>query len=331
MGATTMIGLRRLALAGLAAVAWLGHSAATLAQSYPDRPIQLIIPFPPGGAADVLGRLVAKEIEPKLGQAVLVVNKAGAGTIIGAQAVATSKPDGYTIFMSSNTTFSMNPAVQQSLPYDAVKDFEPIGMVANLTLALIVNPLTPYQNLKSLIDAAKAAPDTINHATFGNATSSHFAAEMLKDAAGIKMTHIPYKGSAPAMTDLIGGQVPVSFDTMTASIPQAKAGKIRILAVTTAKRSDLMPDVPTLAESGYPGFDLGVWIAMVAPTGLPDDVRTKLQRTLAEISASTEFQAKLLANGAEPAYRLIPDWAGFVTADMARYKAIAVKAAIKAD
>ncbi len=327
-----MIATRRFALAALAACSFSASLASGVrAQTYPDKPLQLIIPFPPGGAADILGRLVAKDIEPRLGQPVVVVNKPGAGTIIAAQSVATSKPDGYTIFMSSNTTFSMNPAVQATLPYDAAKDFEPIGMVANLTLAVVVNPQSPYPNLKALIDAAKAAPDTINYASFGNATSSHFAAEMLLDAAQIKMTHIPYKGSAPAMTDLMGGQIPVSFDTMTASIPQAKAGKVRILAVTTAKRSALMADVPTIAESGYPGFDLGIWIAMVAPKGLPEPVRAKLQQALADISASQEFQAKLLANGAEPAYRMIPDWPGFIAVDIARYKAIATKAAIKVE
>ncbi len=305
--------------------------AVPAAAEYPERPIQLISPFPAGGAADVLARYLGKELEAQLGKPVIVLNKPGAGTIIGAQAAATAPADGYTLFLSSNSTFSANPAVYAKLPYDPATDFEPIGMVATLSLVILTQANSPLKNLGDLVTAAKADPKKYLFATFGNATAPHFAAEMFKEAAGIEMTHVPYRGSAPAMTDLLGGQIPLSFDTVVAAVPQIQTGKIKALAVTTAQRSSLLPDVPTIAESGYPGFDMGSWAALVGPKGLPADVKARLSKALETVMAMPVVQEKLKTMGFEPDYRPIADWTGYVNKDISRMREIATRAQIKVD
>ncbi len=305
--------------------------AVPAAAEYPERPIQLISPFPAGGAADVLARYLGKELEAQLGKPVIVLNKPGAGTIIGAQAAATAPADGYTLFLSSNSTFSANPAVYAKLPYDPATDFEPIGMVATLSLVILTQANSPLKNLGDLVTAAKADPKKYLFATFGNATAPHFAAEMFKEAAGIEMTHVPYRGSAPAMTDLLGGQIPLSFDTVVAAVPQIQTGKIKALAVTTAQRSSLLPDVPTIAESGYPGFDMGSWAALVGPKGLPADVKARLSKALETVMAMPVVQEKLKTMGFEPDYHPIADWTGYVNKDIGRMREIAMRAQIKVD
>jgi tripartite-type tricarboxylate transporter receptor subunit TctC len=314
-------------------VAAFGLCATGLAGAagYPERPITLVAPYPAGGAADVLSRVLGKKLEEQLGQTVIVDNRPGAGTAIGAAAVANAKPDGYTLLLSSNSTFTLNPVLQHKLPYDPVKSFEPLALVANLPLVVLVNPAVDVHNLAQLAAAAKAAPNKYLYASFGNGTVSNFAGEMFNAAAGLKMTHVPYRGSAPAMTDLIGGQVPVSFDSVVAAAPHLKSGKIRALAVTTPKRSALLPDVPTVAESGYPGYEIGSWIALVAPRGLPPDVKARLDKALASVMANADTAEKMKAAGFEPAYRVIPDWAGYVNADIARMKKVAEQAQIKVD
>jgi tripartite-type tricarboxylate transporter receptor subunit TctC len=305
--------------------------AVPAAAEYPQRPIQLISPFPAGGAADVLARYLGKELEAQLGKPVIVLNKPGAGTIIGAQAAATAVADGYTLFLSSNSTFSANPAVYAKLPYDPATDFEPIGMVATLSLVILTQANSPLNNLGDLVTAAKADPKKYLFATFGNATAPHFAAEMFKEAAGIEMTHVPYRGSAPAMTDLLGGQIPLSFDTVVAAVPQIQIGKIKALAVTTAQRSSLLPNVPTIAESGYPGFDMGSWAALVGPKGLQADVKARLSKALETVMAMPAVQEKLKTMGFEPDYRPIADWTGYVNKDIGRMREIATRAQIKVD
>jgi tripartite-type tricarboxylate transporter receptor subunit TctC len=301
------------------------------AAGFPERAITLVAPYPAGGAADVLARILGKKIEEQLGQPVVVENKPGAGTAIGAAAVANAKPDGYTLLISSNSTFTLNPALNPKLQYDPVKGFDAIGMVGSVALALLVNPSVTAAGVPQLVAAAKAAPDKFVYGSFGNGTTSNFAGAMFNAATGLKMTHVPYKGSAPLMTDLIGGQIPVSFDTVVAAAPQLKGGKIRILAVTSAKRSTMMPDVPTVAEAGYPGFDMTAWLALVAPRGLPPEVKLRLEKALATLMASPDTQDKMKTAGFEPAYQAIPDWAGMVTADIARMRGIAERSQINAD
>ena len=306
-------------------------SAAAAAQSWPAKPVHIVVAYPPGGGIDVLARQIGDKLSSAWGQPVIVENKPGAGTAIGAGAVANAKPDGYTLLVSSNSTFTMNPALQSKLPYDPVRSFDAIGVVGSVALAVLVNPNVPANSVQQLVAAAKAHPDKFVYGSFGNGTSSNFAGAMFNAATGLKMMHVPYRGSAPLMTDLIGGQVPVSFDTVVAAAPQLQGGKIRVLAVTSAKRSALLPNVPTVAESGYPGFDMSAWIAVVAPHGLPPDVRARLEKAFAAMLASPDTQEKMKAAGFEPGWQQVPDWAGFVTTEIARMKAIAERAQIKLD
>jgi tripartite-type tricarboxylate transporter receptor subunit TctC len=292
--------LARAALAAVTLAAPLGSAWAEA--PYPSRPIQLVIPFPPGGATDVAGRLLAKALEAKLGQPVMADNRAGGGTVIGAGFVAKAPPDGHTLLVSSGTTFTVNPAIQPKLPYDPVKSFEPVGLVARTGLILLANKDVPASNPKEFVALAKASPGKVAFASFGNGSTAHFTGELLAHITGTQLMHVPYKGSAPAMTDLMGGQVPFAVDTVAAAIPQLKGGKIKAIAVTTAKRSALLPDVPTFAESGY-NLDADTWLAVVAPRGLPPAVKARLEKALSEVMAQPEVRDRLVASGFEPGYQ----------------------------
>ncbi|MES2945183.1 MAG: tripartite tricarboxylate transporter substrate binding protein [Pseudomonadota bacterium] len=315
----------------LAAVAGTLAPLVAVAGAYPEKAIQIVVPFPPGGAGDIMGRLLAKQLAPSLGQPVVVENKPGAGTIVGAQYVANAKPDGYTLLLSSNSTFSVNPAIMAKLPYNPETSFEPVGMVSRAALVLVSNPSTKFTSLAQIIAAAKASPGNLSFATPGSGTVFHFAGEMFNYQAGIKMLHVPYRGSAPAITDLIGGQVPLMYDTVVSATPQIKAGKVVPIAVTTAKRSALLPNVPTIAESGFPGFEMSSWITLVLPKGAPPEVRSKLEKALASALSSTEFKDKLLAAGFEPAYSPMKNWSEYVSKDIASLRAIATRAQIRVE
>ena len=278
-------------------------AAAGAALAFPDRPVTLVVPYPPGGAADVLGRIAARHLQLQMaGSTVVVDNKAGAGTAIGAQAVAQAAPDGHTLLISSNTTWTMNPALKPRLPYDPLKSFEAIGTLGGIPLVLLVNPATPARSVAELVALARAQPGKLSYASFGAGSSSHFAGEMFKAAAGVDLVHVPYKGSAPAMQDLIGNQVPVAMDTNVATLPQLAAGKVRALAVTSARRLAAMPQVPTLAEAGYPGFELTAWISVVAPRGLPEATRQRLVKALADAMATPAMAADLAKAGLDVGY-----------------------------
>ena len=318
-------------LCGALAIGVATMAAASVSvAAYPERPIQLIIPYSPGGAGDVAGRILAKAMTDALKQTVVVENKAGAGTILGAQYVAKASPDGYTLLLSSGTTFTINPAIYPSLPYSPKEDFVPLGVLGRTAMAIVANPKTPYSNLADLVSAAKAKPDSIAYASFGIGTVSHFVAEQFQEAAGIKMMHIPYKGSAPGMTDLIGGQVPVMFDTVVAAMPQVKAGKIKALAVTTAKRSSFLPDVPTLAESGYPGFNVDTWIALFGPKGLPEDVQHTLSQAMEAALKDPATLDQLRAAGVEASFESADSLRKTIAEETPRFAEIAKRANIQA-
>ncbi len=321
---------RTLIVGNILLAASVGSDLA-VAADYPTRPVTLVAPFPAGGATDVLARILSRKLEEQLGQPVVVENKPGAGTAIGAAAVANAKADGYTLLISSNSTFTLNPALQTRLQYDPVKGFEPIGMVGSVALALLVHPSVTATGLPQLVAAAKANPDKFVYGSYGNGTTSNFAGAMFNAATGLKMTHIPYKGSAPLMTDLMGGQIPLSFDTVVAAAQHFRSGKIKMLAVTTAKRSSMFPDVPTVAESGYPGFEMTSWMALVAPRGLPPEVKIRLEKALATLMTSPDTLDKMKTAGFEPGYQAIPDWAGMITSDIARMRGIAERAQIRVD
>jgi len=318
-----MVLLSCLGLAPLAALA-----ADT---GFPSRPVTLVIPFPPGGATDVNGRVIAQRLGKELGQPVVIENRGGAGTVIGASYVSKAAPDGYTLLISSGTTFTVNPAIRPNLPYDPVKGFEPIGLAGRVGLILLANSEVPVQTVKQFVDYVKASPGKYSYASFGTGTTSQFAGETILHAAGLKMTHVPYKGSAPAMTDLIGGQVPFSIDTVSAAIPQLKSGKIKAIAVTTAKRSTLLPDVPTMAESGYPEVNTDTWLVLVAPKGLPPEVKAKLEKALAATMADPDTRAKLSAQGLEPGYANSAAVSELINKELPLMRAIAARANITAD
>jgi len=315
----------------ITAGAGLAPALAGAQGGYPSKPIQLVLPFPPGGATDVVGRLVGQKLGELLGQTVIIDNRPGAGTIVGASFVAKSAPDGYTLMATSGTTFTVNPAIYPRLPYDPQKSFEPIGLIGSTGLILLANRDVPVNNLKEFVAAAKAEPGKYSYGSFGAGTTSHFAGEALLNLTGTKLLHVPYKGSAPAMTDLIGGQIPFSVDTVAAAIPQLKSGKIKAIAVTTAKRSALLPNVPTVAESGYPGMDASTWIALVAPKGLPTDVKARLEKALAETVADPATRKKLTDNGIEPFYAPGKQVSSMIEKEMPQMRAIAQRANIKLD
>jgi tripartite-type tricarboxylate transporter receptor subunit TctC len=274
----------------------LAHAA------YPEKVVTLVVPYPPGGATDTIARKLAEPLGKRLGQTVIVENKAGAGTAIGATAVAKSPADGYTLLISSNTTFTVNAAIKRSLPYDPQKGFESIGTVGSTPLVLLAHPKVAASNLKELIALTKREPNGLNFGSFGNGTTSHLAGEMLKVMTGAKLEHVAYKGSAPAMTDLIGGQIPLTFDTNVAAMPQIAAGKVKALAITSKRRYAQMPNVPTVAEAGFPDYEMVPWFAIVAPRGLPDPVRAALGKALADTVKDPATRAELEKIGVDVAY-----------------------------
>ena len=315
----------------LLTAATLGTAPSFAQDVYPSRPITLVIPFPPGGSSDVVGRLVGKRLSELLGQSVVIDNRPGAGTVVGAGYVAKAAADGYTLLLSSGSTFTVNPAIRQNLPYDPIKSYEPIGIVARIPLILLANKNVPVNNVKEFVDAVKASPGKYAYASFGAGTTSQFTGEIMLQAVDAKILHVPYKGSAPAMTDLMGGQVPFSVDTVTAAIPQIKSGKIKAIAVTTAKRSSQLPDVPTFAEAGYKDIDADTWIMVVAPKGIPAPVHAKLEKALAAVVADPEVRKSLLAQGAEPTYANAAASAAQIERELPLMRAIARRANIQAE
>jgi tripartite-type tricarboxylate transporter receptor subunit TctC len=289
------------AVAALFACAAVVATAPALAQSdYPNRPVKLIIGFAPGGSTDIVGRIVAQRLGERLGQPVVVENKAGAGGTIGADATAKSPPDGYTLTLGTTSTHAIAAGAYSKLPYDPVKDFQPISLVAITPYLLVVNPQVSAKSLGEFVTLAKAQGTKMNYASAGNGTATHLSMEMLKDAGKFDMTHVPYKGNAPADVAILAGEVQAVFGSMPALLQNAKAGKVRPIAVGTLQRSPALPDVPTVAEQGYPGFEAALWLGIMAPAGTPKPIVDRLHKELAAIVAMPEFKTQMDANGAEP-------------------------------
>jgi tripartite-type tricarboxylate transporter receptor subunit TctC len=286
-----------MALSALPAVGPFATSA--MAQAWPSKPITLIVPFPAGGTTDVLARALADKLTPALGQSVIVDSKPGAGATLGADFVAKSKPDGYTLLVGA-VHHTIASSVYKKLPYDFQKDLLPITTIALVPNVLVVNPSTPAKNVAELVALLKAKPGFYTYGSNGNGTAQHLIGTQFQNATGTEMLHIPYKGSGPLATDLLGGQIAMSFDTVTPVLPHIKAGKLRPLAVTTAKRSSALPDVPTLDEAGLKGFNIGTWFGVLAPTGTPKELVARLNTEMVKVIQSPEFRKRMEEIGAEP-------------------------------
>lgn len=316
---------RAIAVAGLAALTF-GAGAET----FPSRPIRVVVPFPPGGPTDVLARIVAPRLAERLGQQVIIDNKPGASGMVGAAAVAKAAPDGHTLLVNASIHI-INPSLYPKQPYDAIADFATIGNLADVPLVLAVNPEVPARSVKELVALARSAKAPLAFASAGNATSQHLAGEAFKVAAGIDMLHVPYKGSAPALTDLMGGQVPLMFDSLPSSMPFIRSGAIRALAVTTSRRSSALPDVPTLAEAGYPGFSISTWYGVWAPAGTPAAVVQRLSSEIATIVRLPEVRSQFEKLGAEPVGSSPAEFAAFTKVELVKWAGIVKQSGAKVD
>jgi len=293
-------------------------AANALAQGYPAKPVKVVVPYPPGGPTDIVARLVSQKLAEQTGQQFVVENRAGAGGNIGAEAVARAPADGYTLLVAT-TAHAINPSLFKSLGYDLQKDFAPVSQLTGGPLVIVVNPSLPAKNVRELIALAKSKPGGLNLASSGNGQSTHLSAELFSSMAGIKMNHVPYKGSAPALTDVIAGQADLMFDTMLSAMPQAKTGKLRALAVTSAARSPAAPDLPTVAESGLPGYEAIAWNGLLAPAGTPKDVVAKLNAELKRTLDLPEVKERFAAQGFGAAWGPPEKFAAFLQSELAKW------------
>ncbi|WP_312843454.1 Bug family tripartite tricarboxylate transporter substrate binding protein [Diaphorobacter nitroreducens] len=325
-----MRNLRKRALLGaLAAAAALALPGAW-AQTWPSRSVSIIVPFPAGGTTDVLARALGQELSKTLGQPVVVENKPGAGATLGADYVAKAKADGYTLLMGA-VHHTIATSVYRKLGYDFEKDFAPITTVALVPNVLVVNPQLPAKTVQELLAQAKAQPGKLTYGSNGTGTGQHLIGAQFEGMGGVQLLHVPYKGSGPLTTDLLGGQISMSFDTVTPVLPHIKAGKLRALAVTTAKRSVALPDVPTLEEAGLPGFDMGTWFGMLAPAGTPKDIVARLNADMVKIIQSPEFRKKMDDIGADPIANTPEQMARQIKDDTARFARLVKEAKVSLD
>lgn len=299
----------------LALVALATPSLSAAQADYPNRPVRLIVPVAAGGLTDILARLLAERLSPRLGQPVVVENKPSAGGIVAMEYTAKSPPDGYTLVMGYPGALAVNQALYRTLPYDPVKSFAPVGLVAAWPLVLITHPSVPAANVKELLAHARARPGKLSYASGGNTTTGHLAMELLRSMTGTHMVHIPYRGAAPAMTDLIAGLVHLEFDSLALAMPQVKAGKVKALAISTRERSALAPQIPTLHESGVPGFDVSGWYGIVAPAGTPPPVVARLSRELIAVVNDPAVREQLAARGLEPIGKGSEEFVRFLEAE----------------
>ena len=317
---TTTDRARRRLLRGFGALTATAWAGPLVAQSFPAKPLRLVVPFPPGGPTDIVARPLAQMLGEALGQQVVVDNRGGAGGSIGADVVAKSPPDGYALLMGTVGTQAINAALYKKLPYDPSKDFTPLGLIASAPVAVVVHPGTPYQSIADLIAAAKKEPGRINFGSAGNGTPGHLTGEMFAKAAGVELKHVPYKGSAPAVTDLLGGQIPLMFDPVQSVLQHVKGGKLRALAVSSSTRAAVLPQVPTLNEAGLKGFEATAWWALFAPAHLPAPVAARLSAEAARIVQAEAFREKLVEIGVQPGGAAQP-FADFQRAEAAKWGA----------
>src|SRR4051812_28311244 len=291
----------------------------TFALAYPEKPIRLVCPIPPGGTTDLIARLLAQKLTDSLGQQVIVDNRGGAGGIIGTEMVARSAPDGYTLLMGSMTTHAVNPAFHKNLSYDAVKSFQPVSRIIAAPQLLVVHPSVAATSVKELIALAKAKPGQLTYATASMGTAPHLAYELFKSMAGVNIVGVPYKGSGPSIVDLLGGQVQSMITGIIVLMPHVKSGKLRALAVTSPARAPVMPDLPTVAESGLPNFDVRVWFGAFLPAGTPQSIVTLLNGQIRKIVEAPDVRQRLIEQGADPVSDTPEQFAAYVKSELARW------------
>jgi tripartite-type tricarboxylate transporter receptor subunit TctC len=301
------------------------------AQTYPTKPIRLIVPFPPGGSADILARAIGQKAGEGLGQSLVIENRPGAGTAIGAEALAKSPPDGYAIMIGTVSSHAINPAVNPKLPFDPVKDFTPVSLVASIPFAMVVHPSVPAKTVQEFIALARAKPGTLNYSSAGNGTSNHLAGELLKSMARIDIVHIPYKGSAPALNDLIAGQVLLMFDLVLTAAPHVKSGAVRGLAVTGAQRSAVLPELPTVAESGLPYYEVSAWFGIFAPAGVPRPVVERLNAEFVKALRDPDLRQRLASQGAEPLTSTPAEFSAYLRSEIDKWAQVVRAAGMKVD
>jgi tripartite-type tricarboxylate transporter receptor subunit TctC len=318
-------------LTALVLAAGLVLAPAAGAEPFPAKPARLVVPFPPGGPLDATGRAIAQKLTEAWGQSVIVENKPGAGGNIGADYVAKSPADGYTIVMGALSTHAVNPSLYPKMPYDAKKDFAPITLVAITPNVLVVNPSLPVHSVKELIAYAKANPGKLSFGSGSIGSAGHLAGELFKVDAGVDMVHVPYKGAAPAMQALLAGDTQLMFDNLASAMSQVKAGKLRALAVTTAQRSKLAPDLPTMAEAGVPGFDISTWFGLLAPAGTPPEVVAKWNADVTKILTASDMRERLASQGAEAAPDTPAEFARFIDEELVKYAKIVKASGAKVD
>ena len=305
--------------ATLALIASSAVFSEAQAQPYPSKPIRFVVPYPAGGPLDTVARLLAQKVSQSVKQPVVVDNKPGAGGNIGADTVAKSAPDGYTILMGAVATHAINPSLYAKVPYDPVRDFAPVTQVASTPNVLVVHPSIPAATVTEFIAYARAHPGKLNFGSGSAGSAGHLAGELFKTLAGVDMAHVPYKGAAPAMQDLIGGQIQLMFDNLASSLTQVRAGKVKALAVTTARRTALAPELPTIAESGLPGFDISTWFGIFAPAGTPREALDRLHAEFTHALASPDVRERMLNLGAEPVGNKPEEFAAYIRAEAEKY------------
>jgi tripartite-type tricarboxylate transporter receptor subunit TctC len=306
-------------------------AAAVSAQDYPSKPIRFILPYPAGSSNDFGGRVVAQQLADNIGQAVVVDNRTGAGGTLGTETAAHAPPDGYTMVMGGTGTLALSPNLQKKLGYEPLRDFAPVTLLVNTPYVLVVNPSLQVNSVRDLIALAKAKPGEINYASGGNGSVPHLAGELFKSMAGVRMVHVPYKGSVPGINDVIAGQVPVIFTGIASVIAHIRSGRLRPLGVTGSKRSSALPDVPTVAESGVPGYEVGSWVGALVPVKTPAAVVTKLNSEIVKVLAMRNVRERLVAEGLEPLGGTPAQFAAHIKSESAKWGKVLREAGIRAD
>ena len=307
-------------------------AGSSLAQTvYPAKAIRYVVPFPAGGPLDIVARAIGQELNKSWGQAVVIDNRPGAGGNIGADLVAKAPADGYTILMGAVSTHAINVTLYNKLPYDPIRDFAPVTLITSVPNVLVVHPSVPANNVKELIALAKSRPGQLNFASGSTGSAGHLAGELFNSMAGVRMTHIPYKGAAPAVVDLMAGHVSLMFDNMSSALPNIKATRVRALAVTTLKRSPLLPQLPTISDAGLRGFDIATWFGIFAPAGAPPDIVARLNSEIVRILHTPEMKERLALLGAEPIGNKPDEFAAFVRAEIPKYAKVIQASGARAD